>query len=99
MGELTIGGATFVADGDAAKDAQKYLSQFQEFDWMTKSGQQWYKIDEVSNGLALGEEALRRACVNGEFPGAQNYGPGIGWRIPRSSLILWIYEQRRKAKS
>lgn len=78
-------------------EATEILRQRPEFDWLVNSGKQWYSIEEVKGDkTGLGDAALRAICSRGEIDGADNYGPGIGWRMPRSGLIF--YFARRQAK-
>jgi hypothetical protein len=76
--------------------AEAYLRSYPEFDWLTKNGQQWFRTQEVSDGLGIGEAAVRAICDRGEIDGAINYGKPIGWRMPRTGLIMYLAGLKRR---
>jgi len=70
--------------------AEALLRTIPEYAWLTQSGRQIYTTAEVAEYLHIGVFAVRVRCQDGLFPGAIDYGIGIGWRIPRSGLILYL---------
>ncbi|MBA3822412.1 MAG: hypothetical protein H0X24_00750 [Ktedonobacterales bacterium] len=81
---------------DEISEAEQYLRGYPEFDWLTKSGQQWFKTQEVSDGLGIGEAAVRAICDRQEIDGAINYGKPIGWRMPRAGLFMYLATLKRR---
>ena len=82
---------------DELTEALTILQGIREFDWLTKSDQLWYSITDVSHASGVGKDSVRKWCENGEFPDAMNYQPvQIGWRIPRSNLMVFFAAMRRK---
>ncbi|MDE1904916.1 MAG: hypothetical protein KGH75_00515 [Rhodospirillales bacterium] len=76
------------ADTEAINAAEALLRNIPEYDWLTKGGLQWWTIPQLAEHLPLGEAAIRARIR--EFPGAQDYGEKIGYRIPRSGVILYL---------
>jgi len=80
-------------------EALAYLNQYPEFDWLTKADKQkWFKIDEVSGPLQIGDGFVRNACDRGDIDGAINYGPGLGWRMPRRGLLLFFAQLKQQGR-
>ncbi len=81
------------------EDAERYLREFPEFTWLTDTApDHWYKIIEVADALRLGETAVRNACMRGSINGAINYGPRIGWRMPRRGLLLYFAAKKQQSR-
>lgn len=55
----------------------------------------WLHISEAARQLGVSTPVLRRRCEAGAFPGARFYGPHTGWRIPRSSLIAYLEDDKQ----
>lgn len=66
------------------------MRQYPDYDWLTKSGLQFWTVSEVAKNLNIGPAAVRARCESGAFDGALFYGVQIGWRIPRSGLIVYL---------
>ncbi len=80
------------------EDAEHYLREFPEFTWLTDVAPDfWYKITEVAASLRLGEAVVRNACARGDISGAINYGPRIGWRMPRRGLLLYCATKKQQS--
>jgi hypothetical protein len=77
-------------------EATAYLAQFPEYRWLTTGGLQMYRISDITPHLAVGEKAIAALCERGEIAGAVSFGTPIGWRIPRSGLIVWLAAQVRR---
>lgn len=61
------------------------------------SGQQWYTAVEVAEHLGISDGGVRNLAERGEIPGAVLHDTKrIGWRLPRSGLISYLADQRRK---
>jgi len=73
-----------------SEEADKYLKQFTEFDWLTRNNTPWWTTSDVATNLGLGNAAVRAFCERGEIEGAIFYGNRIGWRIPRHGLIIFL---------
>jgi hypothetical protein len=72
------------------EEAENLLSRIPEYNWLTKDGTDWYKAEELATHLGIGEHAVRARCKDGSIHGATFYGEKIGWRIPRSGVILYL---------
>lgn len=72
------------------QDAEKVLGQIPEYSWLVQSGQQWWTVAEVSEHLNVGRDVIRRWAEQGSIAGAVLYGVQLGWRLPRSGLILHL---------
>lgn len=70
--------------------AEQQLQAIPEYDWIARSGQQWFTVSEVATAMAVGKEAVRGWCERGLIAGAVMYGQQIGWRMPRSGLLLYL---------
>lgn len=84
-------------DGENAdvQEAERWLGAIPEYDWLTTSGQQWHTAAEVSEHIAVAKDAIRRWCERGQIAGAVLYGQQIGWRMPRSGLLLHFARMAR----
>lgn len=72
------------------REATQALAPFPEYDWLTKSGTQWYTVAEVADQLAISKEAVRGWCERGLIVPANLYGQQIGWRLSRSGLLVFF---------
>jgi hypothetical protein len=78
--------------------AERLLAGIPEFAWLTGSKQQWWTVDEVSDKLGIGPAAVRSLIEHGDIAGAVLYGTRIGWRLPRSGLLVYLARLRREAQ-
>ena len=60
------------------------------------SGQQWYATSEAAKYLGVSADVIRAAADRGAIPGAILHEARVGWRLPRSGLIHYLADQRRK---
>ncbi len=74
---------------DEIREGEQVLAQFPEYRWLTSSGLQWWTVSEVADHLGVGKDVVRGWCERQEIPGAVLYGQQIGWRMPRSGLIVY----------
>jgi hypothetical protein len=70
--------------------AEQMLAAIPEYAWLVQSGKQFYTAAEVSAALGIGVGAVRALCERGDIAGAVLYGTQIGWRLPRSGLLLYL---------
>lgn len=79
--------------------AETYLKQFPEFNWLTNADpDHWFKVNEVADPLRIGESFVRNAADRGEIDGAINYGPGLGWRLPRRGLLIFFAQLKQQGR-
>lgn len=71
-------------------DAETTLSKIPEYNWLTKSSQQWWTVQQVAVGMGVGESVVRQRCTSGEIQGAYLASQQAGWRIPRSGLLVFL---------
>jgi excisionase family DNA binding protein len=67
--------------------AEATLRQWPEYDWLTRTDTQWFRIGEVADQLGMSRETVRAMCERRDIPGAVLYGQQLGWRVPRSGLM------------
>ena len=81
--------------------AEQLLAAIPEYAWLVQSGKQWWTVAEVSEALGIGLGAVRALAERGDIAGAVLYGQQIGWRLPRSGLVLYLarLQQRGAATS
>lgn len=79
-------------EADAVREAERILQATPEYDWLARSGQQWYTVAEVATAVAVSKALVRAWCERGQIAGAVLYGQQIGWRLPRSGLLLFFAE-------
>lgn len=79
-------------DSNEVRAAERVLHAIPEYDWLSRSGQQWYTVSEVAPQMAVSKEMVRAWCERGQIVGAVLYGQQIGWRMPRSGLLLFFAE-------
>lgn len=77
---------------DEVREAERILQTTPEYDWLARSGQQWYTVAEVATAMAVSKNMVRSWCERGQIAGAVIYGQQIGWRLPRSGLLLFFAE-------
>lgn len=70
--------------------AERLLRETPEYAWITESGQQWYTVSEVVEATTVAATTVRAWCDRGQIAGAVFYGQQIGWRMPRSGLLLFF---------
>ncbi len=71
-------------------EAETLLRPIPEYGWLLNSGQQWYKLEELQTITGIGPAAWTKRCEDGRVPGAVNHGYGVGWRAPRSGLLIYF---------
>lgn len=78
--------------GEELREAEQTLGGIPEYAWLTQSGTQWYTVAEVAEAMNVGKDVVRRWCERGQIANAVMYGQQIGWRMPRSGLLLFFAE-------
>ncbi len=69
------------------------LIRLPEYAWLI-DGPAWWTVKEVAVGLGVSPVTIRLACERKELRGALHHGHRVGWRIPFSGLIPWLYTQQ-----
>lgn len=83
------------------EEALAILQDSLSHDWLINSKVLWYSLGEVEKETGIGRESIRKWCLDGEFPEAINYDPPqIGWRIPKTDLVIYYarLEQKKRSK-
>jgi len=74
------------------EEAEKILRPRAEYKWLTESGVQFWTVTDVAKNLNIGGNAIRVRCEDKTIKDAIFYGTQLGWRIPRSSLLVYLAE-------
>jgi hypothetical protein len=74
------------------------LAKWPEYDWLTQSGESWFKVSDVAEGLGFSRETVRAMCERGAIPGAVFYGQQLGWRMPQSGLLEYLAGLQRDGR-
>jgi hypothetical protein len=72
------------------EQAQEILTKIPEYAWLTASSELWFTTGEVAAALRTSPATVRSWCERGAIAGASDYGGRIGWRMPRSGLLLYF---------
>ena len=80
---------------EEVQEAERIVMQILEYRWL-RDEKSWYSVIEVAEKLGIGRESVRKWCESGDIPGAMNFQPQqVGWRIPRSGLLLFLARIRK----
>jgi len=74
-------------------DIEQRLQAQPEYAWLFKANDGWYNVTETARGLGVSRTTVTEWCREKVIPGAIYYGEDIGWRIPRSGLIVFLVER------
>ncbi|HEV2459221.1 MAG TPA: hypothetical protein VGS80_12755 [Ktedonobacterales bacterium] len=78
------------------KAAEALLDAIPEYHLLTRSPTPFWKVQQVAGPLGVTEHIVRNWCERGYIRGAIKYDdPQVGWRIPRSGLIVFLAERVR----
>jgi hypothetical protein len=72
------------------EQAQAILARIPEYAWLTSGNEQWYSPGEVAAAMGINAATVRLWCDRGDVVGAINYGGRMGWKLPRSGLLLYF---------
>jgi hypothetical protein len=78
------------------QEAERILAQLPEYGWLTSDSKSWWTVSEVAEHLEIGESAVRGWCEKGLIPGAVLHSRQLGWRIPRSGLMLYLADAQKR---
>lgn len=70
--------------------AAEVLSGIPEYAWLVESDQPWWKAAEVAKHAGVTADVVRSWCDSGKIQGAMLYAQQVGWRMPRSGLLLFF---------
>ncbi|MBA3822629.1 MAG: hypothetical protein H0X24_01840 [Ktedonobacterales bacterium] len=74
-------------------DAEALLRPIPEYDWLVRSGKQFWKGSEVAEVFGIDSRKVAEWCADGLIVGATEFGEKLGWRIPRSGLLVFFAER------
>jgi hypothetical protein len=77
-------------------DAEAILRPIPEYDWLVRSGKQFWKGSEIAEVFGIDSRKVAEWCAEGLIRGATEFGEKLGWRIPRSGLVLFFAERIRQ---
>lgn len=72
------------------EEATALLRENGNYGWLLDAPYDFFTVEEVSNRLRIGENAVRSRLESKRIPGASYHGQGVGWRIPKNGLILYV---------
>ncbi len=78
------------AENEEVQEAQRTLAAIPEYDWLTRSTQPWFSVSEIAPQMGVSKEAVRGWCERGEIQHATLYTQQVGWRMPRSGLLMFF---------
>lgn len=83
-------------NSEEVQESQQTLEAIPEYDWLTRSEQQWFTVSEVAPHMAVSKETVRDWCETGQIKHATLYKQQVGWRMPRSGLMLFFAKRVRE---
>ncbi len=81
------------------EEAEAILAPFPEYAVLRTSGRQFFTTTEIATQLRLSPSVVRRLCEDGSLSGAVFYDAFIGWRVPRSSVLIYVASAIRARQS
>jgi hypothetical protein len=75
------------------REAERVLAAYPEYRWLMGAdgvSKQWWSVADVAAQLDLTADVVRAWCQRGEIPGAVLYEKQVGWRMPRSGLVVYF---------
>jgi hypothetical protein len=75
---------------DEVARAEAMLSRVPEFAPLVGDGRPFWKTGEVAGLLGVTDHIVRGWCESGQIRGATKYDQNVGWRIPRSGLLVFL---------
>jgi hypothetical protein len=76
--------------------AEAMLRTIPEYDWLTKSNKLFWRSSEIAEIFGIDSRTVIEWCTSGLIEGATGFGEKLGWRMPRSGLLLFFAERVRK---
>lgn len=77
-------------DATEVAQAERALRAHPEYRWLWDSGLQWYRVSDIVKATDFTADTIEGWCKQGQIRHAAYFGQQIGWRIPRSGLILFF---------
>lgn len=74
-------------------EAEAILRPIPEYDWLVRAGKQFWKGSEIAEVFGIDSRKVAEWCAAGLIVGATEFGEKLGWRIPRSGLLLFFAER------
>jgi hypothetical protein len=75
-------------------EAEQLLADIPEYGWIVEATKQFWSSGDIAKHLSINAGTVRRWCEEGLLPGAVFYGEKLGWRIPRSGILLYLASLR-----
>ena len=79
--------------------AETMLRRIPEYDWLTKSNKLFWRSSEIAEIFGIDSRTVIEWCTNGQIRGATGFGDRLGWRMPRSGLLIFFAERVRRNDS
>ncbi len=85
-------------ENEEIQAAQQALVAIPEYDWLTRSSQPWFTVAEVAPQMGVSKETVRGWCESGQIKHATLYQQQVGWRMPRSGLLVFFAQRVRDSQ-
>jgi len=74
-------------------ESERLLQARPEYAWLFTTRKEWYNVAESARGLGVSRTKVTEWCKEKVIPGVIYYGEDVGYRIPRSGLIVFLVER------
>jgi len=74
--------------------AEALLAGIPELASIVRDPRPFWKASEVAAMLGVTDHIVRAWCDSGQIRGAIKYDVNVGWRIPRSGLLVFLAARR-----
>lgn len=71
--------------------AEAFLRRFPEWDWITKSGQQFWTAPEIARFMGVDPRTIK----DWKFPTSFDFGGKLDMLIPRSMVLIYLYSRAK----
>lgn len=78
-------------------EAEARLQAVPEYAWILANSNQWYSAVEVAKQLGVSSDVVSKWCRERRIPGAVQMERRIGWRLPRSGILVFLAELQDRA--
>ena len=75
---------------DEVARAEEVLARIPELAPIVSDPRPFWKTGEVAALLGVTDHIVRGWCESGQIRGAIKYEQNVGWRIPRSGLLVFL---------
>lgn len=72
------------------QEAEEILRGIPEYSWIVESDQSFWRTGDILQAMGISAGTIIQWCKDGLIDGATNFGGALGWRMPRSGLLLFF---------